>query len=155
MQEQNLELLKKCLLKIFLYHGIELAPVLKNQWLEDLKCYPVPDVEQAWDAWRKDSHFEGRKPKSYDLVRLLTVRKKTYCADPHEPLPPDGVSFTADTVKQRIDTMNRNMPNLIERLRETKSPYQKMAICAAALGDENVMRNEFVKYLCRKAENEI
>lgn len=155
MQQQNLDLLKRCLLKIFLYHGIEQSEVLKAQWWADLKDFPVYDVEQAWDTWRKDSHFEGRKPKSYDLVRLLSHRAKPVYADPHEPLPAEGISFTADSVRTRIDKMHENMPNLIERLRETKSPFQKMAICAAALGDENVMKNEFVKYLCRKAENAI
>lgn len=155
MNEQNLELLKKCLMKIFLYHGLELVPALKNQWLADLKSYPVAAVEQAWDRWRKDSHFDGRKPKSYDLVRLLEAAKPAVKRASQDALPAPGISFTADSVKMRIDTMHRNMPDLIARLRETKSPFQKMAICAAALGDDKVMNSPFVQYLCSKAENAI
>ena len=93
--------------------------------------------------------------KSHDLVRIIKFHSHKSPPENKKDVPQAGKSISTDLMLARVHRMYRNMPDLEKRLRETKNPFEKMALCAAAMGDENVMKNEFVKYLCNKAQNAI
>lgn len=152
---RNQEEKNKCLTAIFLYHRLNPSAELQETWANDLLPFSAEQIKTAWDIWRKDPALDRNFLKSQDIVRLINSFSKKPAEETKKDVPQLGKSISTDMMLSRVHRMYRNMPNLEKRLAETKNPFEKMAICAAALGDENVMKNEFVKYLCRKAENAI
>jgi len=139
--------------KIWLYHRLPNEELLRETWRDDLKSFSVPEIEAAWERWRKDARNEGRYLQSYDLVRVVGAKKNVT----RETLNPDilvrGVSFTTDLLSDKLAKMNLNMPDLMKQIREAKSPSEKMLLCALASGDENALKNPVAQMLLKNIEN--
>ena len=140
----------KVLEKIFIYHQLDYNKLLVETWEKDLKKYEPNQIEEAWDSWRKDRNFEGRKPKSYDLVRLIEGRLPAKNINNEPDCLVRGRSFASDLILDGVEKSLKNMPDLGERLKNAKSVYEKFLLCAMAQGDPAT-----IKFFSDKIKNRV
>lgn len=57
--------------KIFAYHNLSQDTALKNIWVDDLKKFSTPQIEKAWNQFRRENVGRSAKPTSLELAKLI------------------------------------------------------------------------------------
>jgi hypothetical protein len=139
--------------KIFLYHALVNETELKQIWVEDLAHFQTSEIEKAWFEWRTEATNEHKKPKSWDLVKLIkTARRQKIIPESKPDILKRGVSDTQDLLIEHLETMHKNMPDLMKTLKTCSSAPEKMLVCTAALEKPELLKTACVQMLMKKCE---
>lgn len=150
---------KDILKKIFEYHHLGNHKDLKILWYSDLKNFTVKEIEGAWQQWRTQKANENKIPQSFEIVQLIKLKNNFYGAKTVEDPPlRKGESCVQNTLISNLAKMKKNMPDLIDRIRECSSVPEKIILCATALNEPHLIKSPVVQMLIKKlnrAENAI
>lgn len=141
------------LYRIFAYHGYDKTDEdLKAVWREDLLEFTAAEIERAWDEWRKSDANVNKRPKSYDLVRLIKAGRR-----PAPPIREYGATLEhrpPDTpeVAEALRTMRRNNPNILRDIACAKTGAEKMLVGFRALGKPELLNSPIAQALTKKME---
>lgn len=148
---EDIEVRQKLFRKIFVYHGISLSEIgLKEIWFDDLRNFTTKEIQAAWDDWRNTEEHQNKKPKPYDLVKIIrrTRSEKTIPEIRHDILV-KGKDFTTDLLIDGLEKMKINMPDYQERMRECQNPYDKLMIGLSALKIPDDRKSELISIFRR------
>lgn len=142
---------KEILKKIFEYHHLGSHKDLKILWYSDLKNFSVQEIEQAWHQWRTQKANENKIPQSFEIVQIIKQKNNFYGAKVVEDAPlRHGESFVQNSLISNLNKMKKNMPDLIDRIRECSSVPEKIILCATALNEPNLIKSPVVQMLIKK-----
>jgi len=123
--------------KIFVYHNIDENEIALQFWTDDLFKYNAEIITAAWNEWRMN---EKIKPKSFDIAKI--AKRLQYIEDSKKlgnQIKPKrdsdfvkGRSVIEDEMRRQQELALKKNPYLLEQIRETKSVYEKISLCALA-----------------------
>jgi len=147
---------KKIFKKIFLYHAIPESPELNEIWGHDLIRFSAVEIKSAWDDWRMIAENERRKPKSFDLVRIIRSKTKPIglIETENKGKLKFGRSETEDELIRRLQKMNKTNPKLLCEIQQCDSAKEKMALCAIA-ANMDIQNNALAKNLIESIHNSV
>lgn len=140
--------------KIFVYHALTTDREFQQVWVDDLKSYFTKEIEYAWNQWRKEELNENKKPKSWDLVRIIKAeRRKKIIPDNKPDILRKGISISQDRLLNDLEAIRQNNPNLMKEIAACEHPYEKILVCAVAMGKSTLMNEPVMKMIIKKLNN--
>jgi hypothetical protein len=133
--------------KIFVYHGLSLndGDGLKEVWWHDLENFTTNEIKCAWDEWRGVDVNQNKKPKPYDLVKIMRRKRGEKMIPENKPdVLVKGKDLGTDLLIEGLERMKANMPDYEERMKECKYPYEKLLIGLSALNINPDRRSEMM-----------
>jgi hypothetical protein len=141
------------LYRIFAYHGYDKTDEdLKSIWREDLLEFTAEEIERAWDEWRKSDVNVNKRPRSYDLVRLIKAHRRP--GPPMREYNSTDERRPADTeeMARNLRIMRRNNPNILRDIATAKSGAEKILVGLQALGKPELLNSPIAQALTKKLE---
>lgn len=147
---------RKILREIFMQH--QLPDDWKKIWFAELSKFTAQQIETAYAEWSNANKNNNCRPSVVEIKKLIEINSKNFFK--HQPQNKHvdnslrrGRSFTEDLLISKLDAAYRNMPELDKNLKSCASVVEKLAICAAAAGDDCI-GNNFVQSLLKRLSHQ-
>lgn len=146
-----MEDVRKILKEISVYYGFQFKKDIKMIWYSHLKDFSGDAIARAWKEWRERNISQAKPPAPWEIVRLIKESHppKIYSGERISSYVP-GTCFIYETVQRGVDTMLKNMPDLLKRLGECNYFAEKIILCALASKNPDLLENPIIKMLEKK-----
>jgi hypothetical protein len=138
--------------KIWAYHRLPDQESLKQTWKDDLSSFAVPELENAWNCWRKDPRNENKFISSVNILQLIRKNKNVLRETFHRDVLIRGVSFSTDILMDKLEAMEKNVPDLKKQMAAAKTPCEKILWGLVASGEKNALETALAKMLLNKTK---
>jgi hypothetical protein len=144
---------KAVLKQIFDFHCLIPSKEAKISWYSNLKDFTAAEIQSAWQEWRAVFERPGKTPSPWEFVRIIKDKKKPFGLVAQDaPELRKGISETQDSLIINLENMYTNMPDLLNRIRESNSFAEKFILCGIAMDKPEVMQSPIMQMLVKKLE---